>query len=116
MLLFLASACQSGEEELLHGQWQATSVTEEGEPLQVDASEISLVLSPQGQYLYRSTLNYREAGKWYFQSGYLFTQDTLKQGSREKAVQVVKLQEDTLELRMKDGVRERMLMLTRSGL
>lgn len=116
MLLILATACQSGEEELLHGQWQAASVTEEGEPLQVNASEISLVLSPQGQYRYRSTLNYREAGKWYFQSGYLFTQDTLKQDSREKAVQVVKLQGDTLELRMKDGARERMLLLTRSGL
>jgi hypothetical protein len=88
-------------------------MTEEGTPLAVDPSQIELQFTPADRYTYRSTLNYREAGSFYVDGTYLFTRDTLNQASTEKAVEILKLANDTLQLKMMDGDKERQLTMVR---
>ena len=76
-LVSLLSACQSISKEDLYGVWQAVDLTEEGTPLEVNLSEISLSFDEQ-EYEFNSTLNYREAGSYYLQASLLVTKDTLK--------------------------------------
>lgn len=111
-LLTISTACQSGyQATALQGQWQAVAITEEGTPLAVDLSQIELQFTPSDRYTYQSTLNYREAGSFYVDGTYLFTRDTLNQASTEKAVEILKLANDTLQLKMMDGEKERRLTM-----
>lgn len=113
-MLALGQSCQSGyDAEALQGEWQAVTITEEGTPLAVDPSLIRLQFTDQEAYVYQSTLNYREAGSFYVDGNYLFTRDTLNQASTEKAVEILKLGPDTLQLKMMDGEKERLLTLVR---
>lgn len=110
----LLSACQGEyEEEQLHGQWIGVSVTEQGTPLAIDPSQIQLHFMPDQRYTYRSTLDYKEAGSYFIDASYLYTRDTLNQASTEKAVELLKLNEDSLRIRMMEGGKERMLTLVR---
>lgn len=113
-LLTILPACQSGYQPAdLQGNWQAVAITEEGTPLAVDPSQIELQFTPADRYTYRSTLNYREAGSFYVDGTYLFTRDTLNQASTEKAVEILKLANDTLQLKMMDGDKERLLTMVK---
>jgi hypothetical protein len=113
-LLTILPACQSGYQPAdLQGNWQAVAITEEGTPLAVDPSQIELEFTPADRYTYRSTLNYREAGSFYVDGTYLFTRDTLNQASTEKAVEILKLANDTLQLKMMDGDKERLLTMVK---
>lgn len=113
-LLTLLTACQSGyQAENLKGQWQAIAITEEGTPLAVDPSQIQLSFTSEDRYTYESTLNYREAGSYSVDGAYLFTRDTLNQASTEKAVEILQLASDTLQLKMMDGDKERQLTMVR---
>ncbi len=114
VLVAVLSACQSGyEEEQLHGRWVGVAVSEEGSPLAIDPSQIQLHFLPDQRYTYRSTLDYKEAGSYFIDASYLYTRDTLNQASTEKAVELLKLKEDSLRIRMMEGGKERMLTLVR---
>jgi len=114
LLVAVLSACQGGyEEEQLHGRWVGVAVTEEGSPLAIDPSQIQLRFLTDQRYTYRSTLDYKEAGSYFIDANYLYTRDTLNQASTEKAVELLKLKEDSLRIRMLEGGKERMLTLVR---
>lgn len=113
-LFMLLTACESGfKQEALHGQWEAIAITEEGTPLAVDPNQIKLHFMVSDHYTYQSTLNYREAGTYQIDGTYLFTRDTLNQASTQKAVEILKLVNDTLQLKMMDGDKERQLTMVR---
>ncbi|MCB0611509.1 MAG: hypothetical protein KDD12_27555, partial [Lewinella sp.] len=86
-------------------------ILEEGDTVLVDPAEISLQFRPDDRYLFKSTLNYKEAGTYYLDAQYLFTLDTLNKASTEKAVEIVSLTPDSLHLKMMDNGRERLLKL-----
>ncbi len=111
--LLLASACAPVEENLIQGRWQGVAVLEEGEPLNIDPTVISMTFGENNSYAYSSTLNYRESGSFYIDSKYLYTTDTLNQASTEKAVEIVSLTADSLTLKMNEGGRERLLKMAR---
>ena len=69
-VVFFASCSEMSPNQLI-GQWEAKSVTEDGQPLEIDYPVIQLELSENGTYTYQGTLNYQEAGKWRIQSKYL---------------------------------------------
>ena len=110
--LSLLSACQSISKEDLYGVWQAVDLTEEGTPLDVNLSEISLSFDEQ-EYEFNSTLNYREAGSYYLQASLLVTKDTLQVNGVEKGIEISKLYKDSLFLRMNEDGKERRLVLVR---
>lgn len=107
--LLLASACGPKTEHQIVGNWQAIAVLEEGDSLEVDPQYIKLNLANNKGYTYNGPLKYEESGSYYVESKYLYTLDTLNQASTEKAVEIVKLTEDSLQLLMKEGARERLL-------
>lgn len=108
-VLLLASACGPDVEQQIIGNWQAVTVLEEGDSLEVDPQYIKLHFGQNKDYTYSGPLKYEESGSYYVESKYLYTLDTLNQASTEKAVQIVKLTEDSLQLLMKEGARERLL-------
>ena len=111
-ICFLAS-CASLKDDLLLGDWQATEIIEEGKALPVNVEEIKLSFKGEDFYLFNSTLNYKEAGSYFLDSKYLFTTDTVNHASTEKAVEVIKLTQDSLVLKMNDSGKERLLRLSK---
>ena len=105
-------ACQSISKEDLYGVWQAVDLTEEGIALDVNLAEISLSFDAQ-EYEFNSTLNYREAGAYYLQGSLLVTKDTLQVNGVEKGIEISKLHQDSLFLRMNEEGKERRLVLVR---
>lgn len=119
-LSFLAAAllvaCAKDDPNLLIGNWIAYEVLEEGEKLDINASEIKLEFVDDLVYAYSSTLDYEEAGKYNVQSSYLYTTDTLsKIQSGRKAVEIIQLTSDSLQLRMNDNGKERILRMLKEG-
>ncbi len=111
-VICLLTACQSITKEDLYGEWRAVDLTEEGTPLDVNLSEISLRFDEQ-EYQFNSTLNYREAGSYYMQASLLVTKDTLQTNGVEKGIEISKLYQDSLFLRMNEDGKERRLVLVR---
>ncbi|NJC26078.1 lipocalin-like domain-containing protein [Neolewinella antarctica] len=108
----LLTACQPDSPSLL-GSWRAVDVRENGDSLQLDPGEISFEFHSDNRYAYRSTLNYREAGTWRYENGYLYAQDTTGQEATQYVVAVDLLRQDSLLLRMKADSAERKVLLLR---
>jgi len=111
----LSCSPETNKNQEIFGNWHATQVLEEGRPLAVDTQQIRFHFDADATYRFQSTLNYREAGRYQLENGYLFTTDTLHQASEEKAVQILKLSPDSLHLRMQEAGKERLLKLVRDG-
>ncbi|PHN01547.1 hypothetical protein CRP01_36725 [Flavilitoribacter nigricans DSM 23189 = NBRC 102662] len=106
-------ACKQYEEDLLSGTWRGSSILEANQPLDIEPSNIKLILEPSGSYRYESTLNYQEAGTYFLDQQYLYTMDTINQASTEKAVEIMLLTQDSLHLRMNEAGKERLLKMAR---
>ncbi len=106
-------ACGNPYEKKLLGKWQAVAVLENDTPMDINPEVIWFQFSPHQQYEYHGTLKYREAGSYYLESKYLHTIDTINQASTEKAVEITRLTDDSLFLRMSEGSKERIIKLVR---
>lgn len=111
-LLAVCFSCLRDPSPLL-GSWQAVDVRENGDSLKLNPAEIGFEFLPDNRYRYRSTLNYREAGTWQYQDGYLYAQDTTGKGATQYVVAVDLLRPDSLLLRMKADSAERIVLLLR---
>ena len=106
-------SCESYDTAELSGNWQAISLTEEGDSLAVDLSGIRFEFKDSGRYYFHSTLNYEEAGTYRLDGPYLFSTDTTQTLTREKAVEIMLLTTDSLQLRMQELGKERIMLLRR---
>ena len=104
--------CGGLDKEQLKGKWAAVQLTEEGDSLKVNLDEITLDFKDAG-YDFTSTLNYKEAGTYNLQKNLLITSDSLNEGTIEKVVEITKLQNDSLFIRMNEAGKERLLVMTR---
>ncbi|CAH0999025.1 hypothetical protein LEM8419_00320 [Neolewinella maritima] len=117
LLLFLSLLLLhcAREDELLLGEWQAQLVTENGDSLRLDPREITFRFTPDNRYVFTSTLRYREAGTWRYDSGYLFAQDTTQPSNPERVVAVETLNLDSLVIRMQADTAQRLVYLLRTS-
>ncbi len=115
LIYFFCTACNEEEPSKIIGSWEAVKLTEEDKPLEVDLEEISFHFTDDQSYEFTSTLNYREAGSYYLKSDMLYTTDTLNQASTEKIVEIIRMEEDTLLIRMDQNGKERQLKLARQA-
>jgi len=106
------ASCGGIQKEQLKGKWTAVQLTEEGDSLKVNLEEITLDFDEAG-YDFTSTLNYKEAGIYALQDNLLTTLDSLNEGPEEKVVEITKLQNDSLFIRMNEAGKERILVMTR---
>lgn len=109
-------SCDSQQRKmnLIDGKWQGTLLLEQGDSVPINPAELSFTFDQFARtYTYNSTLNYQEAGNFYLQTKYLFTSDTLKANPTEKGVEIVRLSQDSLHLRMEEKGRERIMKLVK---
>ncbi len=111
--LFIFSACAEYPENKITGKWQGAALLEDGMPLEVDPAEVGFEFNNSGQYQYRSTLNYREAGTFSIRGSLLHTLDTLNEASSEKSVKIINLTEDSLFIKMNADGKERVVKLAK---
>ena len=112
LLTFLLASCGGLTKEQLKGKWTAVQLTEEGDSLKVNLEEITLDFDEIG-YDFTSTLNYKEKGTYQLQDNLLMTLDSLNEGTEEKVVEITKLQNDSMFIRMNEAGKERILVMTR---
>lgn len=103
--------CANVQEKKLVGKWQGASLIEDGVPMQVSPSEIGFEFFNKGFYHFRSTLNYREAGRYSLIGNLLYTMDTINEASTEKSVQILELSDDSLFLKMNAEGKEQLVKL-----
>lgn len=108
--ILLLISCGGLTKEQLKGKWTAVQLTEEGDSLKVNLDEITLDFKDIG-YKFTSTLNYKEAGTYNLKDNFLTTLDSLNEGTAEKVVEITKLQNDSLFIRMNEAGKERILVL-----
>ena len=113
LLLWMAGCGPAFNAAELHGRWQAGTVVEEGVPLQIDPTAVGFEFAAPGSYVYRSTLNYREAGRYRIEDDLLVTTDTTQAGAVAKRVQILQLTPDSLYLGMNDAGKARTMYLYR---
>ena len=106
-------SCSNPGYNLLEGKWIAVKVEEQGDSLKIEPSVIQFEFEQESkQYTFQSTLNYLEAGDYYLESNFLYTSDTLKEASRQKVVEILQLNEDSLIIRMMEAdQKERIIKL-----
>ena len=114
-LLFclLTAGCRPDEGALLLGSWDGLSITERGDSLRLDPTEVSFTFYENDRYEFRSTLKYQEAGTYRYEAGYLIANDTTQPDSPQRVVAVDKLTVDSLVIRMRADTAERVLVLGR---
>ena len=112
-LLCLVGCGPAYESAALAGRWQANVVVEEGVPLKIDPTAVQFEFDEAGRYAYRSTLNYREAGRYSLDKDLLVTTDTTQVDASAKRVQILHLSPDSLYLGMNDAGKARTMYLYR---
>lgn len=101
--LVVLASCGADTRQRLAGSWQAVSITSDTPlPQDLRVEDFRLAFSADGRYTYSGNLYYREAGHYRLDDSYLYTTDTLRQNAPEKAVQILRLNEDSLIVRMAD--------------
>lgn len=111
----LLSACQTTEEKLIIGKWNAYELLECEDIVPINTTIVNLEFKSNGTYIFNSTLNIHEEGKYYLNGGYLFTKDNIKPNATEKAVFIKSIAQDTLVLEMSFKGKEQFLTLVREG-
>lgn len=112
-LPLLLVACQPYGNGDLAGEWRAVHLVEGHDSVAIDLSTVGFSFTAEGDYTFRSTLDYHEAGTYRLDGPYLFTTDTVNQLSTEKAVEIQQLANDSLVLLMNEAGRDRVLVLER---
>lgn len=110
--LLLCIGCNNWDEEIV-GEWQAYFISVDGQELEMDYAPVNFLFTKEGQYVFNSTINYKEAGSFYLNGDILFTLDTLNTASTEKAVQVVNVTQDSLFLKMMTNGKDKLMKLHR---
>ncbi len=109
LLLFFLLSCED-QEAFLHGHWQAVEITQAGDSMRLDPAEVGFVFAPNGRYTYRSSLNYREAGRYRYQTGYLFATDTTHNTSAERVVALEQIGLDSIRMTMRHDTTNRFVL------
>ena len=112
-LTCLLAACAEDPALPLIGSWQAVAVTENGDSLRLDPAQVGFDFTADRRYRFRSTLKYTEAGTWRYDRGFLLANDTTRADSPERVVEIEKLNQDSLGIRMMNGSAERRMLLLR---
>ena len=113
--LLLLSSCKSDNEKLLIGKWNAAQLVECEEVVPINTTLVNLEFRHNGTYVFNSTLNVHEEGRYRISNNYLYTHDNIKPNSPEKAVLIKSISEDSLILQMSFKGKDQWLTLMKEG-
>ena len=110
--LIFFSACQKFDSKQLIGHWGFVSFTDNNhKPLNIEP-DLDMSFDDKAHYEYASVwknAEYSESGSYVLKGDLLYTTNTSK-NKAEKAVQVLKLTQDTLVLKMKNAALDIQLL------
>lgn len=112
LLLLTLLSCSEFNQRDLHGKWVATEVSEEGRVLELNPAEITLDFGEE-KYEFTSTISYKESGDYALKGNFILTKDTIQGNSKAKKVEVIKLSKDSLQIKMVDKSKNRILKMKR---
>lgn len=110
-VLALSLAACTAEPDYLIGKWQAVQVSEQGDSMKLIPAEVGFHFMPNGRYSFNSTLNYKEAGRYSVQENFLVAVDTIHTNTKDRIVEIELLKADSLRLKMREGNKERQILL-----
>lgn len=107
-------ACQKNiDRQSVTGGWKGYALNDGLQVRDLPTDSVGMQLNETGTYRFWGRGYYHEAGKWRIKQSYLYLLDTTQSNSRERAVQILSLQNDSLEIGMKVEDRFQTLYLTR---
>ncbi len=104
-------SCEQYSQQQLIGHWVGVNALQKGTPLQLNPNEIQFLFKKNGTYTYQSTIGYHEAGLFNLEGDLLFSKDTLQANAKQKAVKILKLNQDSLQLEMLANGKEQTILL-----
>ena len=117
-LLFVIStwlACQSESERRIVGKWEAAELRECDDVVPIQTALVNMEFKKNGEYVFNSTLNVHEEGKFKLRKNFLYTTNRLRDDAAEKVVLIQSFTTDTLVLQMNFKGKDQWLTLVREG-
>ncbi len=117
-LLFVLGAlvsCQSENERQIVGKWEAAQLRECDDVVPIQTALVNMEFKKNGEYVFNSTLNVHEEGKFRLKKNFLYTTNRLRDNPSEKVVLIQSFSTDTLILQMNFKGKDQWLTLIREG-
>jgi hypothetical protein len=117
-LLFVLGAlvsCQSENERQIVGKWEAAELRECDDVVPIQTALVNMEFKKNGEYVFNSTLNVHEEGKFRLKKNFLYTTNRLRDNPAEKVVLIQSFSTDTLILQMNFKGKDQWLTLIREG-
>ena len=115
ILLWAWTACQSDTERQIVGKWEAAQLRECDDVVPIQTALVNMEFKKNGEYVFNSTLNVHEEGKYRLKKNFLFTTNRLRENALEKVVLIQSFAPDTLILQMNFKGKDQWLTLVREG-
>lgn len=108
-------ACQSESERQIVGKWEAAELRECDDVVPIQTALVNMEFKKNGEYVFNSTLNIHEEGKFKLRKNFLYTTNKLRNDAAEKVVLIKSFTTDTLILQMNFKGKDQWLTLVREG-
>jgi hypothetical protein len=117
LLLILGTlvSCQSENERQIVGKWEAAQLRECDDVVPIQTALVNMEFKKNGEYVFNSTLNVHEEGKFRLKKNFLYTTNRLRDNPSEKVVLIQSFSTDTLVLQMNFKGKDQWLTLIREG-
>jgi hypothetical protein len=114
-ILSIFLGCKSESERRIVGKWEASQLRECEDVVPIQTALVNMEFKDNGEYVFNSTLNVHEEGKFRLRKNLLYTTNRLKDNSNEKVVLIQAFTADTLVLQMNFKGKDQFLTLVREG-
>jgi hypothetical protein len=108
-------SCQSEHERQIVGKWEAAELRECDDVVPIQTALVNMEFKKNGEYVFNSTLNVHEEGKFKIKKNFLYTANRLRENTPEKVVKIQSFTTDTIVLQMNFKGKEQWLTLIREG-
>jgi hypothetical protein len=115
VILSIFLGCKSESEQRIVGKWEASQLRECEEVIPIQTALVNMEFKNNGEYVFNSTLNVHEEGKFRLKKNLLYTTNRLKDNSNEKVVLIQSFTQDTIVLQMNFKGKDQFLTLVREG-
>jgi hypothetical protein len=115
LMVWLGISCQTEKERQIVGKWEAAQLRECDDVVPIQTALVNMEFKKNGEYVFNSTLNVHEEGKFRLRKNFLYTTNRLKDAPSEKVVLIQSFTADTLVLQMNFKGKDQWLTLIREG-
>jgi hypothetical protein len=115
LILWTIIGCQTENERQIVGKWEAAELRECDDVVPIQTALVNMEFRKNGEYVFNSTLNVHEEGKFRLKKNLLYTANRLRDNTGEKVVLIKSFSPDTLVLQMNFKGKDQFLTLIREG-